>query len=123
MPEHTKNFEAIKVLIVEAPILHLPSRNGKLYLKCDSSAKHVGSVRYQIQKGDKYIIAFYCAAMLDAASQYLSSVLELCGLKKSILHFQYLMKYSSFTVLMDHSSLKRIYCSKKHAKTVCIQKL
>ncbi len=119
-PIYTKNFEAIKSLIVEAPILHLPSRNGKFYLECDSSTKHVGSVLYQIQNGNKHVIAFYSAIMPDAASRYSSLELEICGLKKSILHFQYLLKYSAFTILMDHSALKCIYCSKKPAKTVRI---
>ncbi len=122
MPIHTKNFKAIKSLIVDAPILHLPSRTWKFYLECDSSAKHVGSVLYQVQNGNKHIIALYSATMPDAASRYSSSELELCGLKKSLLHFQYLLKYSTFTVLMDQSALKCIYCSKKPAKTVRIQK-
>ncbi len=47
---------------------------------------------------------------------------ELCGLKKLLLHFQYLLKYSTFTVIMDHSALKRIYCSCKPAKMIRIQK-
>ncbi len=113
MPIHTNNFEAIKSLIVDAPILHLPVRTGRFYLECDSSAKHVGSVLYQVQNGNKHIIAFYCATMPDTASRYSSSELELCGLKKSLLHFQYMFQY---TVLMDHSAFKRIYCSKKSAK-------
>ncbi len=59
--------------------------------------------------------------MPDAACRYSSSELELCGLKKSLMNFQYLLKYSTFTVLMDHRALKRIYCSRKPAKTTCIQ--
>ncbi len=123
MPIHTKDFEAIKSLIVDAPFLHLPTRTGHFYLECDSSAKNVGSVLYQIQNGNKHIIAFYSATMPDAASHYSSSELELCGLKKSVLHFQYLLKYSTFTVLMDHSALKYISCSKKPTETVRIQKV
>ncbi len=76
MPIHTANFEAIKSLIVKAPILHLPARTGQLYLECDSSAKHLGSVLYQIQNGNKHVIAFYSAIMPDAASRYSSSELE-----------------------------------------------
>ncbi len=121
-PIHAKTFLAIKSVIVKAPLLHLPSRNGKFYFECDSSVKHVRSVLYQIQSGDKHVIAFYSATMPDAASRYSSSELELCGLKKSILHFQYLLKYSTFTLLMDHSTLKHIYCITKPAKTVRIQK-
>ncbi len=122
LPIHTKNFESIEELIVQAPMLHLPAGTGHFYLKCDSSAKHVGSVLYQIQNGTKHVIAFYSATMPDAACRYSSLELELCGLKKSLLHFQYLLKYSTFTVLMDHSAFKRIYCSRKPAKTIRIQK-
>ncbi len=119
---HSANFQMIKDLIVHAPVLHLPARSGQFYLECDSSAKHVGSVLYQIQNGTKSIVAYYSATMPDAASRYLSSELELCGLKKSLLLFQYLLKYSTFTLLIDHSTLKRIYCSWNPPKTVRIQK-
>ncbi len=43
--------------------------------------------------------------MPDAAVRYSSSELELCGLKKSIIHCQYFFKYASLRVLMDHSAL------------------
>ncbi len=122
IPIHTSNFDAIKSLIVQAPVLHLPAQTGRFYLECDSSAKHIGSVLYQIQNGTKHVIAFYITIMPDATCRYSSSELELCGLKKSLLHFQYLLKYSTFTVLMDHSALKHIYCSHKPAKTIRIQK-
>ncbi len=48
LPIHTTNYEAIKSLIVQAPVLHLPAHTGLFYLECDPSAKHVGSVLYQI---------------------------------------------------------------------------
>ncbi len=120
MPLHTTNFEAIKSLIMQAPVLHLPACTGRFYLECDSSAKHIGSVLYQIQNGSKNVIAFYSATMPDATCRYSNSELELCGLTESLLHFQYLLKYSTFSVLIDHSALKRIYYSRKPAKTICI---
>ncbi len=109
MPIHTENFEAITSLIVNTPILHLTARTVRFYLECDSSAKHIDSVLNQIQNGNKHIIAFHSTTMTYAASHYLSSELELCGLKKSLLHFPYLLKYSTFTVLVYHSTLKCIY--------------
>ncbi len=123
LPNHTINFEAMKSLMMQALVLHLPACTGCFYLECYSSAKHFGSVLYQIQNGTKHVIAFYNAIMPDAACRYSSSELEICGLKKSLLHFQYLLKYSTFTVLMDHSTLKQIYCSRKPAKKISIQKL
>ncbi len=97
---------------MQAPVLHLPACTGRFYLECDSSAKHVGSVPYQIQNSSKHVIVFYSATMPDSACRYSSLELELCGLKK----------YSTFTVLIDHSALKRIYCSRKPAKMFRIQK-
>ncbi len=111
LPIHDTNFEAIKSLIVQAPVLHLPACTGRFYLGCDSSAKHVGLVLYQKENGTKHVITFYSATMPDAACRYSSSELELCGLKKLLMHFQYLLKYFNFTALMDHSARKRIYCS------------
>ncbi len=60
--------------------------------------------------------------MPDAACRYSSSEIGLYGLKKSIIHFQYLLKYAHFTVIMDNSALRMIYASKKESKTNRIQK-
>ncbi len=42
-----------QLISVKAPILHLPARTARFYLECDSSAKHVGSVLYQMQNDHK----------------------------------------------------------------------
>ncbi len=109
MPIHTTNFEAIKSLIVKAPILHLPPRTDRFYLECDFSAKPIGSVLYQMQNSHKNVIAFYSATVPDGANRYSSSELELCRLKKSLLHFQYLLKYSTSTVLMDNFEMYLLF--------------
>ncbi len=67
-PIYTFNFEAIKSLIVQAPVMHLPARRGHFYLECDSSAKHVGSVLYQIQNGTKHVTSFYSVTMPDTTA-------------------------------------------------------
>ncbi len=46
MPIHTTN---LKSLIVQAPILHLPTPTGCFYLECDSSAKHCNNARCCLQ--------------------------------------------------------------------------
>ncbi len=56
------------------------------------------------------------ADILESSTEH-----KLYGLKQSLLHFQHLLKYSTFTVLMDYSALKHIYCFRKPAKTVLIQ--
>ncbi len=121
-PIHTENFEKIKSLITKAPILHLPNAKGHFTLEVDSSSKHVGSCLYQEQGGKNVIIAFFSSVMPEPAKRYSATEIELCGLKKSIIHFKYLLKYCKFSVIMDHSALKRILGSKKQAKTNRIQK-
>ncbi len=100
--EHTKNFELIKKLVARAHVLCLLDSQGKFFGECDSSAKDVGSVLNQEQNGRKKVVAFFNAVMSDAACRYSSPEIELSGLKKSILNFQYLLKYANFTVIMDN---------------------
>ncbi len=83
LPIHTTNFEAIKSLIVQAPVLHLLACTGHFYLEFDSSAKHIGSVLFQIQNGTKHVIAFYSATMPDVACRYSSSELGTMCLEKN----------------------------------------
>ncbi len=102
-----KSIPTIKQLIVKAPVPHFPNMDDKFSIECDSSAKHVDSVLYQIQNGVNKIEAFFSSSMSDATVCYSSSELEVCGLKKAIIHFQYLFKYAHFKVLMDHRAIKR----------------
>ncbi len=122
MAEHTNNVEMIKKLIVKSHVLFLLDNTGMFMLEYYSSVKFVCSVLYQVQNGEKRVIAFFNAVMLDTACRYSSLEIELCCLKKLVIHFQYLLTYAHFTVIMDHSALKMIYVSKKQAKTNRIQK-
>ncbi len=94
-------------LKTDSPIIGiiLPDSTGKFMLEYDSS-EHVGSVLYQLENSIRKVIAFFSAVMPHAACRYSSSEIELCGLKKSILHFQNLTKYAHFTVIMDHKCFK-----------------
>ena len=119
---HTENFNKIKDLIVKSPVLHLPNSSGHFTLECDSSCRHVGAALFQDQGGSRVIVAYFSAVMPEPAKRYSATEIELCGLKKAIIHFQYLLKYSKFSVIMDHSALRRILGSKKQARTNRIQK-
>ncbi len=120
--EHINNFELIKKVIVKSSVLFLPDRTGEFVLECDFSAKFVGSVLYQVQNGEKRVIAFFSAVMPDAACRYSRSEIELCSVKKLMIHFQYLLKYAHFKVIMYNSALRMIYVLKKQSKTHRIQK-
>jgi hypothetical protein len=120
--EHTISFEKIKQVLSKKPVLCLPNRTGQFHLECDSSAKHVGAILYQEQNSKRQPVAYYSSVMPPAAQGYSSSELELKGLSLAVNHFKYLLKYNHFHVIMDHSALKRIYCSKKEPKTVRIKR-
>ncbi len=70
MSEHTNNFVLIKKLIVQSQVLCLPDSTGNFLLECDSSAKHVGSVLNQLQNGNRKVVVFFSAVMLEVAFRY-----------------------------------------------------
>ena len=119
--EHTDNFLKIKNLISNVPCLVLPNTKDMFTLECDSSKTSCGAVLYQYQNGKDRIVAFYSSAMRESKTLG-STELEITGLVKCIEHFQYLLKYNKFRVLVDHAALKRIYCSKKQPATSRIQR-
>lgn len=119
---HTKCFEEAKELACKSPILVLPNQYDKFVLECDTSKHHCSSILFQMQNGQQRVVAYFSAKMPESASRFSASELELHGLVKSVKHFAYLLKYNKFLVQMDHSAIRRIYCSKGQPKTNRIQK-
>ncbi len=115
--EHTRNFELIKDLITKAPILHLPNNHGQFVVEIDSSSRFTACILYQTFGSEHKIVAYYSCVMPESASRYSSSEIELCGLAKCLKHWKHLLLYRDVVILMDHSALRSIYCSKKPPKT------
>ncbi len=102
LPIHTTNFEAIKSLIVQAPVLHLPACTQCFYLECDSSTKHVGSVLYQIQNGTNMLLPFtvqQCQMQLAGINH--SCIFNICWNTQLSLSSWTIVPLNRFTVLAN----------------------
>ena len=111
-PEIQKNFEEIKQLLLNAPMLTLPAKTGLIRLYVDTSRVGTGGCLCQVQDGQERILAFYSKKLSEAARNYSVTELELHGMYLNILAFRYLLRSVTFEVITDHSSLVNISKSK-----------
>ncbi len=120
--EHTDCFHKLIKAFSTAPCLTLPDNKGKFEIEIDSSKLNTAAVLYQWQDNKNRIIAYFSHSKPETAQRWSSTELEICGLAEAVLHFQYLLKYNKFNVIMDNSAIRHIYCSKKMPATLRIQK-
>ena len=75
--EQQDAFEEIKRRLVQAPILHMPNRQGRFHLYSDTSKFTAGSTLYQIQNGKSKLIAYAGKRLPETVRSYLITELEL----------------------------------------------
>ena len=122
-PEIQANFEEIKSLLVNAPLLSLPTKDGKFILYVDSSKKGTGSTLVQIQDGEEKIVAFYSKKLPNAVERYSISELEGFGCLVNIKAYRYLLRNVPFEIFTDHSALVQIAKSKNEPVTLRMKKI
>ena len=106
--EQQEAFEEIKRRLVKAPVLHMPSHEGRFHLYSDTSTFAAGSTLYQIQNGKPNLIAYASKILPEAVRSYSVTELELCGLAINIANFLYLLKRVDFDAIVDHLALTHI---------------
>ena len=116
-------FEEIKNRLQKPPILHLPDNKGRFHLYSDTSKYTTGSALYQIQNGKPKLIAYASKRLPDAAQNYSTTELEMCGLAINITNFAHLLKRVDFDAIVDHLALVHILKSKKEPATTRIKRL
>lgn len=116
-PKHQENFEKIKTLIQNPPVLAMPTGHGRLYLYSDTSRKATGSSLWQMINGRQRLIGYHSKTLSTSAGNYSCSELEMCGLLMNIQAFRYLLKGTTFSAFVDHSSLVQIIKSKSEPPT------
>ena len=121
--KHQENFDKIKHLIQHAPVLATCRAHGQFILETDTSRVSCGGALYQIQDGEKRLIAYFSKALPPAAVNYSVSELELCGLYLAITSFSNLLKGNHFQAIVDHSSLVQILKSKTDPPTMRLKRL
>ena len=101
----------------------MPNETGRFSLCSDTSKEAAGGVLYQEQKGQNRLVAYCSKKLPDAASRYSISELELCGMMANIAMFKHLLRYTEFTVYVDHSALVHIIKAKREPPTLRLKKL
>ena len=121
--EQQESFEEIKRRLVQAPVLHMPNRQGRFHLYSDTSKFVAGSTLYQIQNGKPKIIACASTRLSEAVRGYSITELELCRLAINITSFAHLLKRVDFDTIVDHLALTHIIKSKAEPGTTRIKRL
>ena len=115
--EQQEAFKEIKRWLVKAPILHMPSWEGRFHLYSDMSKFATESASYQIQNRKPKLIADASKRLPEAARSYLMTELELCSLAINIASFSHFLKRVNFDAIVDHLVLTHIIKSKAEPVT------
>ena len=90
----------------------MPNSTGRFHLYSDTSKFAMGRTLHQIQNGNPKLIAYASKRLLEAATNYSITELELCGLAINIASFSHLLKRVHLDVIVDHLTLTNIIKSK-----------
>ena len=101
----------------------MSNTTGRFHLQSGTSKFVTGRVLYLIQNYKPKLIAYASKRLPEAAKNYSSTELELCGLTINIASFSHLLKRDDFDEIVDHLSLTHIIESKAEPATVRIKRL
>ena len=118
-----ESFDKVKKLLTKAPILSMPTVDGKYTLVSDTSKEATGAALYQEQQGKLRLVAYHSKKLKEAASRYSISELELHGLEINIKAFDHYLRGIHFDVILDHSALVYILKAKREPPTLRIKKI
>ena len=109
-----RSFEAIKQMMVSAPILAYPKSTGQFVLDTDASAYAYGGVLSQMQESDvtgeleERVIAYVSRNFTDTERMYCARKRELFAITRLVKHFDVYLRGTSFVIRTDHASLQFI---------------
>jgi len=121
--ECDRNFKEIREMLVDPPILAMPSAIGKIRLYSDTSRYATGASICQEIDGKERLLAYHSKTLPDAAQRYSVTELEFYGLYQNVLAFKNILKGVHFDAFVDHSALAFMMKSKAEPPTNRIQKL
>jgi len=103
----TQSFEKLKECLTTAPILANPIKDGKFILECDASDFAMGGCLYQIQDGEKKVIAYASKKFTEQQKRAWSTLeKELASLLWNIDDkFRPYLEFSTFDVYTDNYAL------------------
>lgn len=99
-------FEALKLAVINAPLLHHIDYSNAIVVRTDASMVGVGGMIFQLIDGEEHPVA-YCSKTLTPAEQKWSTIeQEAYAVYYCLLHWQHYLLGHSFIVETDHQNLK-----------------
>ena len=102
------SFDALKGALTESPILAYPSPEPEAIFVLDTDASEfgIGAVLSQVQNGTEKVISYASKALNHSQRNYCTTYRELLALVEFIPHFKHYLRWKTFKVRTDHSSLR-----------------
>ena len=116
-PNLQKSFEAIKLALATATMLHHPDPSLALALTTDASDVAVGGVVEQRGPKGWEPLAFFSKKLEEPQKKWCPYDRELHAVHQAIRHFKHMLEGRSFTIYTDHQSLIPSLSKKTDAPT------
>ena len=113
-PEQQEGFETLQKLCTESPILAYADFKAPFVLHTDASGDGLGAVLYQVQDGQKRVIAYASRSLSKSERNYPVHKLEFLALKWAITDkFHEYLYGSEFQVFTDNNPLTYVLTTAK----------
>lgn len=121
--ECQENYDRIKSLLCQPPVLTMPRKDGVFILYSDTSRIATGATLCQVIEGQERVVGYHSKLLPGAAVNYTVSELEYKGLVLNVKAFRNILCSVSFHVIVDHKSLVEIQKSKRELPTQRFKRL
>ena len=115
--EAEQAFNDIKQLLINPPVLKVPTLDGLFHLESDTSWEGIGGTLLQKQVNEWVVISYHSKRLLRSAKNFGITELELTGLLVNIHGFMQLLCNKYFEVLVDHKAIECMIKSKTESPT------
>ena len=104
--EHQEAFEKLKSALCSAPVLTIPTKEGRFVLDTDASDFSIGAELLQIINGEERCISYCSFSLTPEQRRYCTTRKELLAVVRFTRHFRHYLLGREFDVRTDHSSLQ-----------------
>ena len=118
-PEHQKQFDDIKNVLSNPPILTYFDSNRPTFLKTDASDLGLGAVLGQIVDGRECVVAYASTALSNQQSRWSVSEREAFAFVWGIKKFHHFLDGIKFKVIVDHHNLCWLLQNKDIRSKLC----
>ena len=98
-------FVHLKQILVSAPVLAYPKRDGKFVLDTDASNVGIGGVLSQVQDGHEKVIGYFSKVLSKPERNYCVTRRELLAVVKSVEHFYKYLYGRKFLLRTDRTEV------------------